>query len=105
MLDLFESAPFGVTTLIVAALCLLAVAALARFVPLKWMWLVSIVTPLFIAWLVYWMPFWIRPHTYSSEYSAWELLFIVAWGGAGIIVSLIFVGLLVRYRRRKVSHV
>jgi hypothetical protein len=105
MLDIFESLPLGATTFIVASLSLVLVALLALLVSRRWIWLVAVVIPLFVSWLIYWAPYWLRPHTDSAEYSAWELLFMVVWGGAGVIVSLIFVGLRARFRKRKVSHV
>ena len=105
MLDIFESLPLGATTLIVAGMSLVVVALLALLLSLRWMWLAAVVIPLILSWLIYWAPYWLRPHTDSAEYSAWELLFMVVWGGAGIIVSLIFVGLRARFRKRRVSHV
>lgn len=105
MLDIFESLPLGVTTLIVAGLSLATVTFFSRLVPLRQMWLIAVVIPLVVSCLLYWTPYWIRPHTDSAEYSAWELLFIVVWAGAGMVISLIFVGLLSRFRKRKVSNV
>jgi hypothetical protein len=61
MLDLFEALPLGVTTPIVAGLCLLVVAFLTLSVSLRWMWLVAVAVPLIVSWLIYWAPYWLRP--------------------------------------------
>jgi hypothetical protein len=104
MLDIFESLPLGATTAIVAGLSFVVVVLLSRLVSLRWMWLAAVAVPLVVSWLIYWAPYWLRPHTDSAEYSLWELLFMVIWGGAGVVVSLIFVGLLSRFRKPN-SHV
>jgi hypothetical protein len=100
MLETFESLPFGITTLIVAAISLGLVALSALVVPARRLWLAACLLPLLIAWTIYWIPYWARPHADSAEYDAWLMLFLFAWGGAGILVSLLFVALLARYRKR-----
>ena len=67
------------------------------------MWLVAVAVPLILSWLIYWAPYWLRPHTDSAGYPVWELLFVVVWGGAGVIVSLIYVGLRAKLQKRKLS--
>jgi len=105
MLETFEALPFGVTTLIVAGISLALVALSTLFVPSRRLWLVALIVPLLTAWTIYWIPYWVRPHTDSAEYGAWLMLFLFTWGGAGILASLIFVALLVMLRKRKAAHV
>jgi hypothetical protein len=105
MLEIFEALPFGVTTLLVAALSLGLVALSTLFVPNRRLWLMAFVVPLLTAWTIYWTPYWVRPHTNSADYGAWVMLFLAAWGGAGVSASLIFVAFFLRLKKRTAPHV
>jgi hypothetical protein len=105
MLDIFESLPLSVTTLIVAAISVLVVAGFSRVAPIRLMWLVALVAPLVVSYVVYWMPYWVSPSSHAGAYIAWELLVLAIWGGAGIVASLMFVSVLAIRRRGTRSHV
>jgi hypothetical protein len=95
-MDFFESLPFAATTLIVAAISVLAVALLTR-ITAGWVpWVAAVTVPLAIAYVIYWAPFWINHRTNIADYSAWEPLAVGCWGLAGVAGSLVLVYLLRR---------
>jgi hypothetical protein len=72
------------------------------FIPLPGVrWACLATTPILMAYLLYWMPVWCGAN--SSEYSAWLLLFMVVWGGVGLVASA-SVGVFADRLRRKRSR-
>ena len=105
MLDLFESLPLSVTTVIAATVSVAVVAAISRLIPVRAMWAVAIVTPFVVSHALYWAPFWLRHRTNSGSYVAWEPIFLAFWGLAGVVGSLIFVFILANRRKASRPHV
>jgi hypothetical protein len=104
MLDLFESLPFPVTTLAVAALSVFAVALVARVSPSWFMWVAALVVPFVIAYAIYWAPVWIGHRGNVADHSAWEPIAVGFWGLAGVGGSLVCVYFLHRRRDAKQAH-
>jgi hypothetical protein len=92
-----DSLPFPVTTAIVAAMSVAAVALLWRIISDRWVWVVAICVPPAIASLVYWGPVLLRGGD-TSEHSAWAILVIGIWSAVSIVTALLFVLL-----RRKIA--
>lgn len=55
--------------------------------------LAAVFIPLAVAYCVYWMLVWVGGSD-PSQASLWEPLFLVAWGGSGILACMILVGLM-----------
>jgi hypothetical protein len=101
MIDLFESLPFPATTLIVAAISVVAVALLARITPPSVSWAEALILPGAIAYTTYWAPVWIEHRTNIADYYAWEPITVGCWGFAGVLGSVVCVYVLNRRRRTK----
>lgn len=99
MQEWFASLPLAGTTAVVAFVSLLVVFALSRMLRNGWIWTAGVVAPLAIAYCAYSMS-----AGDSAEASAWEALFMIAWGGTGLVACLILVAVLRVRQRRLPAH-
>ncbi|BCT92938.1 hypothetical protein LYSHEL_19610 [Lysobacter helvus] len=99
MIEAFESLSLAATTAIVAVTSLLLLLAIASLLRCRWLWVAAVVVPLAVAYVAYWAPVWFGGRD-PSAYSAWESLFMVAWGGVGMLACLLL-AIFLRQRRAR----
>ncbi len=104
MLDLLESLPFPVTTLVVAAFSVVIVALVSRVSPNWFRWVATLFVPFIVAYTTYWVPVWIRHRGDIEDYSAFEPMVVGIWGLAGNVGSLVCVLIVRKCRKDKSAH-
>jgi hypothetical protein len=85
--DWLESLPIAAMLALVMALSAVAAALCLRIRLRTARWALALAVPFMIAWSIYWMPVWAGND--PSEYGAWSPVFIVAWGLAGAVASVL----------------
>ena len=68
-------------------------------------WAVALIAPVVVAYVLYWMPVWVRGQSSDAEYSAWEGLVLSVWGSAGVLASVLAVAIFGRKRKDYSPHV
>ena len=74
---------------IVAVLSAILMAGLWRRAFGGWNWLIALVVPLLVSYVVYWSPVWLGAD--DLEYGAWSGIIIVPFYPAGAVASAIVV--------------
>ena len=100
MLDL-ELLPLWVTTALVSILSLALIYGLRRLMPRALLWVVAVVLPFGIAYVLYWLPVWARSEVNKADYQGWEALSVGLLGITGALACMLFLAFQsARYRRR-----
>lgn len=89
MKDFLNSLSLGSGAAIVAVCSALLAWPLCHMRQGIFRWLGAVVTPLVLAYILYWLPVWLGAN--PSEYFSWAFLFISTWFLAGIVASLVVV--------------
>lgn len=105
MLDTFESLSLGATTAIVATISLLVVYLVLLIVRFRFIWLIIVVVPVILSYVIYWLPVWVNTTAHSAEYEAFEPVLLGIWGGAGVVLSAIVVLFGRKLMGRRAHHV
>jgi len=104
MLDMLESLPLPITTLIVAGISALGQFILFNVGLRRLLWLAALAVPFCVAYCFYWAPNWIRSGESTAEYSAWAPLVIGIWSVCSAIACLLLSWALLRNVRQRTEH-
>jgi peptidoglycan/LPS O-acetylase OafA/YrhL len=101
MRHMVESLSLGSGAILIAVLSAIVVWLLCCFLPrlARSLWIYAV--PFALSYSLYWLPVWLGSD--SSEYGAWQAVFIIPWFAAGAASSALTVWSIRRRRRRAES--
>jgi peptidoglycan/LPS O-acetylase OafA/YrhL len=101
MRHMVESLSLGSGAILIAVLSAIVVWLLCCFLPrlARSLWIYAV--PFALSYSLYWLPVWLGSD--SSEYRAWQAVFIIPWFVVGSVSSAITLWIVRKYQRRAES--